>query len=440
MEAKHIEELRRKFRFIVNNIGDTEELCDQLLSLGVFDENYVEKILLKKPAPKEQTKELLYLLKFRGPLAYSRFISALQNSGNKHVADELMEPDKRPKMASPTQVQPTQVQPTKVQPSQAQPSQVQPSDQTPSVAQPSDNEDTFKSWPYQGKESVKKRKCTEEDQRIILSSSGMIYNITPFTQKGFVLRSKCQQATKNRNANDVSIGHYMDVCNTDLDTMMKFLDSRIHPKCSSKLVNNTAEEYQKKFEEIIRTNDDDLRNAGYFMMFCLSCGIPGSGYGRMLDTNQQCVDVDNIIKPLMVCEALKGKPKVIVVITIPDENLKEPEADRTETDAGVDHSSINEDDLFVFHVHHGERGPWIPGTDQMWFMQAFRYIIYTRSYNQHLLDLIDEVNELMRNALISKENKTRGHVGEVKVIQKDTRKKLYFFPGLISTVPSQASN
>ncbi|XP_033752370.1 uncharacterized protein LOC117336099 [Pecten maximus] len=426
MEAKHIEELRKNFRFIVNNVGDAEALCDELVALGVFDENYVDKILLKQPAPKEQTKELLYLLKFKGPQAYGKFIAALESSGNKHVVEKLMKPDIRPEPVhlpiQPPDAPPCQAPPPQALPPQGPSSQTQSIQVQPTSVQPSGSEEAFDNWPLM---TCKERKCLEQEKMQLLSDE-MVYKITEFPEKGFVLRLKCRPHSYK------DISHYFDNCNTHLSSVMKFLDTEIQPgKCTTHLNNKTASELETNIRDIIQANTQKLENAGYFMMFFLSFGTPEAGCGQVFDTKKECVNVHNMIQTVKDCVALKDKPKIFIVITITEENNStEPTEDRTVADAGMDNSSTNEDDLFVLHVNHGQQGPWIQCQQQMWFTKAFCDVLQSHSYNLHFLELIEKVNKLMSNAIVNKENKTRGHVGEVKVVQKDTRKKLYFLPGI----------
>ncbi|OWF51933.1 uncharacterized protein LOC110448426 [Mizuhopecten yessoensis] len=442
MEAKHIEELRQRYRFIVDNIGDPEAVCDELLSLGIFDESYIDKILLKKPAPKAQTKELLYLLKFRGAKAYGKFITALEKSGNRHVAKELMKPESAPEQPEPI-IQQESIQPvTAPLLSTDRPIQVQ-----PSLIQPIPTEDAFKSWPEK-KGMVYSRKCTEEEKRRLLSDS-TVYRITECPEKGFVVRLKCCPQ-KPAMCEDLEKKIKMrredfDNCNQCLNNLMSFLDSTIKTgNCTAKLVNKNAEEFERNTVEMIKKNVEELKRTGYFMMFCLSYGPVGAGCGCVFDRDNKCVNLPNMIDMVKQCEALRGKPKIFIVITILDENLtaQEPPEDRTVADAGEDHSSTNEDNLFVFHVYHGQHGTWIkdPHVREMWFMRAFLDVFYAYSYELHLLELIEKVNQLLSNAVVDSQTKTRGHVGGIKVVQKDIRKKLYFFPGIKYQGGQQASS
>ncbi|XP_060074476.1 uncharacterized protein LOC132554192 [Ylistrum balloti] len=467
MEPKHKEELRQNFRLIVNNVADAEAVCDELLSLGVFEENDVDKILLKKPAPKEQTKELLYLLKFRGVHAYNNFILALKRSGNTYLADQLMKPDVVTELPQPqptsnsvqpsdnqarpsdNQAQPSQnqVQPSdnQVRPSdnQAQPSQnqIQPSDNqarpSHNQARPSNDqsdEDLFKRWPFSSKACIP-RECTGEERHLMYDET--VYRITNFRKKGFVLRMKCQSQRCK-----VTLKAF-DLCNMCLDKLMNFLNTPIRTGlCSSKLFNKTADEYKENVREIISDCREGLENAGFFMMFFLSYGAQGERYGQIFDKANCSVILQDIIKEVTDCEALKDKPKIFIVITIPDQSVtvEEPPEGRTVIDAGLDPSSINEDNVFVLHVHHGQNGPWTAENEQMWFMKAFCDVFYTYSYKMHFLELIEKVNELLSNAVLSNQDWTRGHVGEVRVIQKDIRKKLYFFPGIEFQTGHQATS
>lgn len=407
MEAIHKEELRRNRRFIVDNIGDAEAVCDELVSLRVFDENYVEKVMVKSPAPKEQTKEILRLLTYRGQDAYKNFLTALKSSGNSHISDKLMEPHK-PVVWAP--ITPTIFQPLHEQPKVSE------------ISWPL-------STPLASKPELQKT-CDREEVKHLLSHSE-VYRITDYKDKGFVIRCKTNIPPK-----DLCINRCFDARNTELSAILKFMDSPISSISASCHLQDAKEMLQKFSKKVCEYKG--LEDVGFFMSFFLSFGI---GSSEVFDSKNECVAFKEIVRMINDCESLRGKPKIFFVLTIPPGADHTP--DSTVTDSCEDRSMVNEDDIFIFHVEHFGHGAWMHICEcedkecenkecqrkDLWFVRAFGDVVYQYSHKLHLLELIEKVNDLLANAVVRKD-KLHDKVAEVKVIQKDTRKKLYFFPGI----------
>ncbi|XP_063410626.1 cell death protein 3-like isoform X1 [Mytilus trossulus] len=217
------------------------------------------------------------------------------------------------------------------------------------------------------------------------------------------------------------------------------------------LTKKTKEEIKdflkKKLNDI--DNDPSLMYDSLVIMFL--SGKFDSEAEKIYDCDGFIVQRSEILEIMNGCRYFKGKPKVCFVQTY---NFLEESAPYDSTDSAADtilrNGTPNTDDIFVVssyprtgkdklrmisYIKYKEQGPWIIGENMSgsYFIQALIYVFKKHAHDKSLIELLEEANKCLLNAVVP--NKKAGTfekipVAQIVLLEYCAGKELFFFPGL----------
>lgn len=394
------------------NVGD---VCDYLLEKDIIQLSKKEEIMKQKPVPHGQIRHLLSHITRCGPKAFDALMYGFSDSGNQYLVDELIGPQK-------TKVPRSQKVPIPTEEEPKLPTKDEPMAQA--KGEPNSNEEQELAWPLETDMVKEIQQCNVDDPKLQLQGTS-VYSMTAAPKKGKVLMFKNYCLSDKKN--DLSkMRQNIDTDSTNVDQVFK-------------LANFTTKAFKDRTKEDIfrllkkHTEDKEIHD---FDCFCLILLSVGDNPHEFHDSKQNVITLNDIIKILLECPALKSKPKLIIMQTccVEDWNKACTGAAGDQVDSRID-VNVNKDDLFVV-CSTPEIGvqPWINIGDLSgsWFIQAFVHVFKNYAHQLPFLKLLEKVDKCLWNARYKESSgvEINRSVARVNIITKCDSKQLYFFPGI----------